>query len=415
MKESFEDKMNNRFKETLENFQVEYDPHAWERLQKELSFKRASYWRNWKILAGLIVGIIAVCVIVYWGYLPGIKSLIINQSVQNQVSTAIKETNPQLGAKTEKALSLSIEKLDMITRSEKKAEKVIPEPTISLSDEPGIVAVGSENGNLANPFIEKVTEKSGPISEAKIELKLMPITKRTIAASEGKRQKLNLRLPKLNLDLSDNGYSRFVGPNKLSVFYNPEFQMEKTLKNPGVAHGLGFELEGPINSKINLALGINYFSKSYTNTEIFRLDSSKVSGLHVPFVDSTINRSGNYQFLEMPVTIRLNLYSGQRSSLFFDCGFSAIAFLNQQYNTQTIVNQVETGDTIKSKAWKNIHPFASLNFGLTYRYALSERLSLCASVVYKNHLTGLGALPMELNRFTGKIGIVYRFGRNDMK
>lgn len=78
-----------------------------------------------------------------------------------------------------------------------------------------------------------------------------------------------------------------------------------------------------------------------------------------------------------------------------------------------MVNKVETDVNIKQKAWKNIYPVGSLNLGLTYRYALSDRFSFGASVEYKNHLTGLGALPLKLDRFSGNVGIVYRFGRKD--
>jgi hypothetical protein len=145
----------------------------------------------------------------------------------------------------------------------------------------------------------------------------------------------------------------------------------------------------------------------------FLLDSSYHQTPHVAFADSIINRSGKYQFLELPITLRLKLYSNQKVSLFFDGGLSAYAFLNQKYTTFTVVGEREYHDVILKRSWQNIHPLGSINFGLTCRYSFTERLSLGVSTEYKNHLTKLGALPMELNRFSAKIGITYRFGRND--
>ncbi len=93
--------------------------------------------------------------------------------------------------------------------------------------------------------------------------------------------------------------------------------------------------------------------------------------------------------------------------------FSLIAFLNQQYRTHTAIDDIVADQIITGKAWENIYPLGSINLGFTYRYALGNRLSIGGSLEYKNHLSGLGALPMELNRYSVKIGVTYRFGRKE--
>jgi len=424
MKESFENKMSNRFREALENYQVQYDQRAWERLSKEMPSRQVSPWKRWKFVQWWLGGILVAGLIMY-GYLSTYKPEIINQSSQNSVFLSEKKADNQSSmnagntlpaspfVQNKKTSGESLSKVvgsalspsqSMLNSSQQRSKSVLYTKNLER-------ASGEE---ILPKIIEgKIVGRIGPGDHPTTHEQLTELPAMEIETTTKNKHKVGFKFPEINLDFSKNPNSHFVGPNKISIYYNPEFQMEKTLRNPGLVHGLGVEFEGPINPKINLAVGINYFSKQYSGSETFRLDSSKVSGLHVPFVDSTVTRTGKYQFLEMPVTLRFNLYSGQRSSLFFDGGFSVIAFLNQEYNTHTVVNLEETDNNIKQKAWKNIHPLGSLNLGLTYRYALSERFSIGASVEYKNHLSGLGALPMKLNRFSGRVGVVYRFGRKD--
>ncbi|HAH24871.1 MAG TPA: hypothetical protein DCL77_14150 [Prolixibacteraceae bacterium] len=189
--------------------------------------------------------------------------------------------------------------------------------------------------------------------------------------------------------------------------------MEKTLRNPGIGHGFGIEFEGPINSFANVAVGFKYHSQTYSNVHAFTLDSMRLNSLHKSGVDSIVFRTGNYDFLELPVTLRIRILSNQRASLFFDGGLSALAFLNQEYLIHTAIEEIVTNQIIKKNAWKNIQPLGSLNLGLTFRYALSERFSIDGSVEYKNHLSKLGALPMELDRVSFKVGVTYQFGKKD--
>ncbi len=420
MKESFEDKMSGKFRKELENYQVPYDQHAWERLSKDLQSKPVSPWRKWKLLAGWGFGIVVAGLMLYQTYLSTFEPLDIKQQPQNSTSTIAEKENVQSGSPT------AGNSIDFSNKIQGGSETSVPNVTIKERSMTQKFSVPEKENEPINNETEELTNevsglktselmlaKEDLIKEQEMELTLKKLPSRNIIFSETKKERLKFQLPKLNLDFSGDHYSHFVGSNKVSLYYNPEFDLERTLKNPGLVHGLGIELEGPINSKINLAVGINYFSKKYSGSEAFRLDSFAVKNPRIPFVDSTITRTGNYQFIEMPVILRVNLYSGQRSSLFFDGGFSVIAFLNQEYNTHTVVNLVETDVNIKQKAWKNIYPVGSLNLGLTYRYALSDRFSFSTSVEYKNHLSGLGALPMKLDRFSGKIGIMYRFGRKD--
>lgn len=64
-------------------------------------------------------------------------------------------------------------------------------------------------------------------------------------------------------------------------------------------------------------------------------------------------------------------------------------------------------------AWLNIHPLASLNFSLLYRYIFNDRYFLHGSIQYKHHLVPLGYNSMKLNRLNLQIGLIYRFRYED--
>jgi hypothetical protein len=69
-----------------------------------------------------------------------------------------------------------------------------------------------------------------------------------------------------------------------------------------------------------------------------------------------------------------------------------------------------SSSSVSVKAWENIHPLASFNIGLLYRYELSDRFFLHGSAQYRQHLVPLGYNSMKLNRLNFQAGIIYRFG-----
>jgi hypothetical protein len=131
------------------------------------------------------------------------------------------------------------------------------------------------------------------------------------------------------------------------------------------------------------------------------------------YVDSTEIRSGSYRFLELPVAVNFKFIESARSQVWLGAGISSIAFLRQEYTYETVVEGVSESSSISVKAWENIHPLASLNFSLLFRYTISDRALLHGSIQYKQHLVPLGYNSMKLNRLNFQLGIIYHFGRED--
>ncbi|HAH24872.1 MAG TPA: hypothetical protein DCL77_14155, partial [Prolixibacteraceae bacterium] len=96
MKESFENKVNKRFREVLENYQVQYDEKAWKRLSKEMPASQVSQWKRWKLISWCMGGILIAGLIMY-GYLSTYQPEVVNQSSQDSVFLLGKNTGIQSG------------------------------------------------------------------------------------------------------------------------------------------------------------------------------------------------------------------------------------------------------------------------------------------------------------------------------
>jgi hypothetical protein len=240
-------------------------------------------------------------------------------------------------------------------------------------------------------------------------------------SKENKRNKtgrLIIHLPELNSLLTkDEGFNKFTGPNRISAFYSPEIHSDPDLKSLGLSQGFGISIEGRIRSNISISAGLSYQANNFSNT-VF---SGKVPphNLTVPldsvdisqYLDSTIIKRGNYAFLELPVSVNFKFIESGKSAIWITAGFSSIAFLKQNYTTDTIVDVVSTKSSISAKAWNNIHLLGSLNLGLTYGYKLNDYLIMQGSLKYKLHLGDLGAASLKLNRLNFQVGLIYLFGK----
>jgi hypothetical protein len=289
----------------------------------------------------------------------------------------------------------------------------------------------TDNTIMAKPFsTEQNTVISNLLEEMEIgceyELpKLIPmryeVAEITVLRSPSpeKTKKLKLKWPGSDFIQTEEGsYDRFTGPNRLVVFYSPEIHYSDTLKNLGVSQGAGISFEGLIRSSISISAGLSYqemnFNQIIYSDKIYSHNSSQhpVDTIDISeLIDSIGVRSGSYKFIELPVAVSFKFIESARSQVWLSAGISAIAFLQQDYSYETIVGGISDSSGVSVKAWENIHPLASFNIGLLYRYELSDRFFLHGSAQYRQHLVPLGYNSMKLNRLNFQAGIVYRFGR----
>jgi len=422
MKESIDDRITKRIREVMQQYEPDYSPQAWEKLRKQMPvpvfwLKRVllkyKYW-----FAG--VGIVGVLLVAY-----KVTSLtasdnnsandpITSESVNQIVSEKSKEV-----IYSKKVAALSISK-DSNRREE---ENISLKGTTVLVTDPLQVAyqdyIQPENAIAEMPesiernvIIPVFTEEISLGYQCDI-AQLIPMRSQTEeisgtkSLSSERTSKSKFQWPELNsIFIKEESYDKFVGPNKLAVFYSPEFLRSNSLKSLGASHGIGISFEGPIRTSISLSAGVSYQSINFHKT---------ISPIKVPESpdDTTYIESGNYKYLEVPVSINFKFFESSGSQVWLGTGISSIIFLKQDYSSETIIGGISDQSAFSAKGWENVLPLASLNLGLYYRFQLSGRLSLNSEVLYKYHLVRLGYNSMKLDRFNLQIGLVYRFGRED--
>jgi len=422
----------------LEQYEPAYSPQAWEKLRKQMPAPESRLkklllkYKFW--LSGLaIVGVIVIAYKVT-NVLPGDKNSVIDPVSFQSASYFVIE-KPKEIISSEKASVLRHNISDIITGQEEKS--VFPEVTLVPITE-SLPATHQDYTLAENAMTEtpESIERASviPVSTERLDFGyqynstlLIPIEDRAadIKPSEdqsfNKTAKFEIHWPGFNSSLTKEGdYNKFVGPNKLAVFYSPEIHYSDSIGNMGVSQGTGFTFEGRIRSLVSISAGLSYqainFNKTISSVKVpphdLVLEPPDTNRIFY-YVDSTEIRSGSYRFLELPVSVNFKFIESARSQVWLGTGLSSIAFLGQEYTYETIVEEVSESSSISVKAWENIHPLASINFSLFLRYNVSDRTLLHGSIQYKQHLVPLGYNSMKLNRLNFQLGIIYHFGRQN--
>jgi hypothetical protein len=438
MNELSEDRITRRIKEALGHYEPEYSPKAWEKLREQLPLRESRLkklllkYKFW--LSG--VALLGVLVIVY-------KVANVQVTYKNSAIDLLSpvSANPIVSGKpkeisySEKTATLRSSISDISIRQEEKNVSSKVTPCHITNSLPVIYQDFAQSGNSITEM-PAGTERASliPVSPERIEFDyqnkstlLIPIEDRAADIkpskdpSYEKTGNLEFHWPGFNSSLTnEEDYNKFVGPNKLAFFYSPEIHYSDSLGNMGVSQGFGVTFEGQILSLVSISAGLSYQANNFNKT----ISSEKVPPhgmvLEPPdtnrifyYADSTEIRSGSYRFLELPVSVNFKFIESARSKVWLGAGISSIAFLQQYYTYETVVEEVSESSSISVKAWEDIHPLASINFSLLYRYNLSDRFIIHGAVQYKQHLVPLGYNSMKLNRLNFQVGIIYRFGRGN--
>ena len=436
MKESFEDKITGRIKEVLDQYEPEYSPKDWEKLRKQIPVpefwlkKLFIKYRFW--LAG--TAIIGVLFYTYQVFKP------------NELNKEVAFELPAYGP------------IYSLESGKPEARTFTAKPDIPYSEDSSSISRNQNQNQIISSDISAVhtvdSQKTVYYGTAQLDFNYDNSIKilKDYSINEVLKKELYFRTPNINFQLikiefpnlsksflpdksvkvkrksqfqwpewgsfsrTEESYNKFVGPNKISFFYSPEINHDDSLKTFGVSHGFGITVEGPISSSISISAGLSYQAMNFKKT-IF---SEKVPFRNLlqptdttQYIDSIGIRSGSYKFFELPVSVNFKFLESTRSQIWLSTGISAMAFFKQKYTSETIVGNISEKVEILANPWENIHPLASLNFSLLYRYQFSERFFLHTSIQYKHHLVPLGYNSMKLNRLNLQVGLVYHFGRKE--
>jgi hypothetical protein len=437
MKESFEDRMTKRIKEVMEKYEPKYSPQYWEEFRKQIPV--LEFWLKRVFLSYRYwftgTAIISVFFIVFRFLLPPALEkenavIPLNSDSANYLES--EKTKEKSCFDKSAPLSYVDSEAGTIHKKGNISSGYLPAP---INDSlPTIYGNNTLIGNTSPEMLDIIEKKTAgsdlliskgfgnkytniQLIPIKSQVEEIPVLK---SPSSDRIRKLKFQWTEFNtIKTESKSYNKFVGPNKFAIFYSPEIHHTDSLKTFGISHGVGISLEGPIRSSFSISVGLSYQSMNFHKT-IFSekipphdsqisIDSIDIS----QYIDSIGIRSGNYKFLELPVSINFKFFESTGSQVWLSAGISSIAFLSQNYTSETIVGGVSDVVSSSAKAWENIHPLASLNISVFYRYKLNDWLFLHSSIQYKHHLVPLGYNSMKLNRLNFQVGLLYRFGREE--
>jgi hypothetical protein len=434
MKESVDDRITNKIKEVMEHYKPDYSPQAWDKLSKQMAmpeFRLKKLFMKYKSYLSCLV-ITGLLVIVYMdtNVLPADKYPAIDpvfpESSYFLPSEKLKEI-----AYSEKIVTIS-QSISNIGSGQEENDISLKVTTIPITDFSPATYQGYTQTGKATAEMFYGIEKAFFTIVLKEEIDLgcqlnisqlvpvkyhseeLPVLK---SPSSDKTVKFKFQWP--GSKRTDEGnYDKFVGPTKLALFYSPEIHYSDSLSMLGVSQGAGISLEGSIRSSVAVSAGLSYQSMNFDVTIFSAKVPPDLSGLQPSdtnrtfyYIDSTVIRRGNYKFLELPIAVSFKFLESPRSQVWLSAGISAIAFLQQNYTYETVVGEITNSSSVSVKAWEEIHPLASFNVGLLYRYKFSDRFFLHSSAQYKQHLVPLGYNSMKLNWLNFQAGIIYCFGR----
>jgi hypothetical protein len=438
MKVSSDDIVTKRIKEVLEQYEPDYSPQFWEKIRKQRPvpelwlttlLQKYRFWLSVLTIAG-----ISFIVYMGTGLLTADKNSAVDPLSSESLNYSVSERANEITNLEKNLASGESHSYNNISREEKNITfKVMPARITNPLPAGYQHNIPLENAMTGRPeridkFPGKYVLLDGTDSGFHFRTpQLIPITYRAdnIQLLKGltynKTEKFEFHWPDIHsLTTKKEDYDKFFGPNKLAFFYSPEIHFSDSLKTMGVSQGIGISFEGPVRSLVSVSVGLSYQANTFDKTILLGLVPPRDLVLQPGdtnrtfyYIDSIGIRRGSYKFLEVPVSLNFMFLETPRSQLWFGTGISSIAFLQQEYTYETYVEEVRESSSISVKAWKNIHPLASVNFSLLYRYNISDRYLLHGSIQYKHHLGTLGYNSMKLNRLNFQVGIIYRFGRED--
>lgn len=437
MKE-FDKQMTHTIKGMLENYEAEYTPQAWDKLNSSLdaNLSANSPIKKWWWFG--IIGFLLIAGFLIIRYSPSVspeQSIQKNQSIQYKQTMKKNESSPLSIEDSSASLicSPSQEKqIDQISLPNKnKISSFVISSSLDSSeylffDRHDLEGICFLNTQPINHLLitDYATDQLEDISSSRF-----LIFETSQKQSRFKRKsKFRIELPQISLSTKNNKfYKKFLGPNKLIAYLNPEIHKSEMFKQSSISSGWGIEIEGPLSKQLSVSIGVafqtNKLSQGVSIDELNQnmliknpadFTESEFEKL-IPLGDSVMNRTAEYQLLEIPLTFKLYLLKSNKSNVNVRCGLSALFFLKETYNLPFLMGSelAPYQETKNYKAFENIQLFGSVNLGLGYQYQFTDRLALTTSFDYKLGLNKLGDVTGNLNRMSFQAGISYRFGRSD--
>lgn len=192
-------------------------------------------------------------------------------------------------------------------------------------------------------------------------------------------------------------------PLGLSLSLAPDFSGTAEPASTRLGAGAGLHLEYRILPRIGLVTGLVYSQKNYL---VSGSSSSYDFGYYRPkpdFID------GSCGVLDIPLNLRYYIFQGRRHSFFLSSGLSSYLMKREVYKLLYASGQY--GDFTYEVRNENRHYFGVYNFSAGYETRISPRWALQVEPFLKIPANGVGVGSIRLNSMGAFIHLKYAIGR----
>ncbi|WP_075589751.1 porin family protein [Labilibacter marinus] len=421
-----EDKFTDSLKRKLEGYEPAFNEKAWGKMSARLSSQSsAPVWlKPW--LYGLGCGLIIMLTLYYTTINSSdtAEHIELNAALSKEVNELKKEVNKlkQLQAESkEKAAITSSNSTDknkiLFTESQHKPiikkEYIFIEPEIQHPTSGR--NTGAESTLAALPIRQEIIQQ-----EYKLQLGTLNTIEITPKSSQKEhkktKRKFQLNWPQIDLKQQKNSSQKFTGPNTVYLLTN--ISNENNLDSMSLLNkAIGIGVSGNISPRLNLSGGINYGSSygdhsyDYTSYKWVTVDDSTFVQNSV---DSTLFRSVDWQYLDIPLQLKYQLYEANKHSISLSLGTVARFYLSEKYtSSMRIPEENPKSQTTELGAFENIHPLAKLNFGISYAYQLNKRWNLELQPYYSLSMQKHSFLKVKSKSYGLNFKVGYRFNKQE--
>ena len=186
-----------------------------------------------------------------------------------------------------------------------------------------------------------------------------------------------------------------VAPDFSSIGY---FQPDRS------GYNFGASIEYFISSRWSLTVGALYSTKIYFSDE-------PIEGYSVPRYNATIDRlDADCKVLDIPINVTYYLHRGKTNNFYLSGGFSSYFMLSEFYEYQGEWNGMEWAEEELFEN-KNNHIFGLFNFSLGYERRLTPKLFLQVEPFLKSPIQGIGEGKVDLISSGMFLNLKYRFSK----
>ena len=194
------------------------------------------------------------------------------------------------------------------------------------------------------------------------------------------------------------------GPWAISVMFAPDFSSVGYFEPDRSGSNFGASIEYFLSKRLSVTAGAIYSTKIYFTDE-------PVEGYFTGRYNATVERlDADCKVLDIPIDLTYYLSQRNTNNFYISAGFSSYFMLSEFYKYQGEWNgqQWEAQELFENK---NNHFFGLFNFSIGYERRLSQKLFLQVEPFLKSPIQGIGEGGVDLVSSGMFINLKYRFSK----